>query len=147
IGRATFNEVHFQELVDFSRTNFCLELSGPPTKEQMEAGRRFLCHPSSLVLLENNTFEKEVDLLHVTFGGSALLINNRFRSTLDLTGASFTSDASLCLSFNRISRIKLGPKTLGNPPGFSPVDQFESLFHEPPLSKSKIRKITFKESS
>jgi hypothetical protein len=150
IGRATFKEVRFQDVVDFSRANFCPELLGPLTKDQLEAGQQSLslCYPSPGVHLENNTFEKEVDLLHVTFGSSALLINNRFRSTLDLTGASFTTpNANLCLSFNRISRLVLGPENLGRPPTFSPFDQFRSLFGTSPLQKSRIRYIAFKKTS
>jgi hypothetical protein len=150
IGSAVFNEVRFQDIVDFSRTNFCPELLGPLTKEQMEAGQQSLslCYPCPGVHLDNNTFEKEADFLHVTFGGPALLINNRFRSTLDLTGALFTtSNANLCLSFNRISRIKLGPESFGHPPSFSPFDQFKSLFGTSPLQKSRIRPIAFKKTS
>src|SRR5207237_56083 len=64
IGSAIFNEVHFQDVVDFSRTSFCLEIFGPLTKGQLEVGQRSLCHPSTLVHLENNTFEKEADFLH-----------------------------------------------------------------------------------
>jgi hypothetical protein len=151
IGRATFSEVRFQDIVDFSRTTF-----GQYKVKNEDEKPKVMKHPLPQVLFENNTFEKDVDLLHVVFGGSALLINNRFRSTLDLTGATFeahNADTSyaqdmpprLCLSYNRIHRLALGLEHLGNPPSASPYElliakPLGSLFANP-LQTSRVRRV------
>ena len=162
VGSATFKEVRCQDLVDFSRTTFGqykVEIVGPPTQEQHQKGQEFLwtllSHTTPFIRFENNTFQNEVDLLHVTFDSPVLFINNRFRSTLDLTGATFvaTNDAQkdhtsplasrehhLCLSYNRIQRLVLESKYLGEPSRFSPSHQWQSVFGNP-LRKSRIRPI------
>jgi hypothetical protein len=170
IGAATFNEIRFQDVVDFSRTTFgayevgvplprswdfrpfisstYIKRLGPLSAKPMPVQTLWtmLRHPSPFTRFANNTFEKEADFLHVAFRGSALLINNRFRSTLDLTGAMFpTPDAHLCLSFNRINRLRLELGVLGNPPSISPYDllidkPWRSLFTDP-LGTSKVRQI------
>jgi hypothetical protein len=143
IGRTTIKEVQFQDVVEFSMTTF-----GQYKGKSEDDKDIVMEHSSPQVLFEHNTFEKEADFRHVTFSGSALLSNNRFHSRLDLTDASFTSPTSfLCLSFNDISRLGLEPEHFGHPPGFSPFDQFRSLFDKPPLFKSKIRQIASKEKS
>ena len=122
-----FKEVRFQDLVDFSRTTFGrykVEIVGPPTEEQWEQqdGRDLPTlgntpFENPLVRFENNTVEKEADLLHVTFDSPALFINNRFRSTLDLTGATFAQPehtTPLCLSYNRINRLIFASQHLSN---------------------------------
>jgi hypothetical protein len=156
IGRATFKEVRFQDVVDFSRTNFgrfkvdlmkFVENIRELTDIDFDPVTRLVTvtETSPYVLLNNNTFEKEADFLHVTFSGPTLLIDNRFRSTLDLTDASSTPEASLCLSFNRISRFKLELEHLGSPRSASPYEllidkPLRSLFTDP-LSTSKVRQI------
>jgi hypothetical protein len=158
IGTAILNEIRFQDIVDFSRTKFqpgdkvdimdfsknILEL----VDVDFDPMTRFVTIPHH-ILLKNNTFEKEADFLHVTVNGSVLLINNRFHSTLDLTGLSFqTHNSNLCLSFNRISHLMLEPENLGRPPtpSVSPMNQFKSLFGTSPLQKSRIRQIAFKKT-
>ena len=140
IGSATFKEVRCQDLVDFSRTTFGqykVELVGPPTEEQRKTGQeylwRLLPHSTPYSRFENNTFQNEVDFLHVTFDSPVLFINNRFRSTLDLTGATFVATEAaqqnlpspsaarehhLCLSYNRIQRLVLESRHLGEPSAF-----------------------------
>jgi hypothetical protein len=122
--------VRFQDVVDFSRVNFgrykvdlmtffenvleLVDIDFDPINRLVT-----VTDPTPYVLLKNSTFENEMDILHVTFGSSALLINNRFRSTLDLTGATFEAHNAgtshtqetqprLCLSYNRIHRLVLG---------------------------------------
>jgi uncharacterized protein YjbI with pentapeptide repeats len=146
-GKATFTEIRFQDVLDFSRTTFGqYKIKNEGGKDEVKE------HPSPQVLFENNTFEKESDFRHVTFSGLALLTNNRFRSRLDLTHASFTTPNSfLCLSFNDIGRFVLEPEHidksqhLGNPPSVSPYDllidkPLRSLFTEP-LQISRVRQV------
>jgi hypothetical protein len=180
IGRATFNEVRFQDVVDFSRVTFgaykvgvplprswnlrpslsstYIEKVGPLSAKSMPMQTLWTIsrHPSPLTRFANNTFEKEADFLHITFKGSALLINNRFRSTLDLTGATFEAHNTetspiqdtqprLCLSYNHISRLVLGLEHLGNPPSVSPYDllitkPLGSLLTNP-LQTSRVRQV------
>jgi hypothetical protein len=127
--------------VDLSRTTF-----GKYKAKSQDGKDTVMEHPSPQVLFQNNTFEKEADFLHVTFSSAAFLISNRFRSTLDLTGAIFPApDAHLCLSFNRISRLRLELGALGNPPSISLYDllidkPWRSLFTDP-LDTSKVRQI------
>src|SRR5262249_1130764 len=141
-----FNEVRFQDIADFSRTTF-----GQYKGENEYNQYKIVQYPSPQVLFKNNTFEKEADLLQVNFKASALLINNRFRTTLDLTGVTFTtSDASLCFSFNRISRIKLELEHLGSSLSVSPFEllidkPLRSLFTDP-LSTSRVRQVVEPES-
>jgi len=147
VGRAIFNEVRFQNVVDFSRTTFGqYKIKNEDGKDEVKE------HPLPQVLFENNTFEKESYFRHVTFSSLALLMNNRFRSRLDLTNASFTTPNSfLCLSFNDISRFVLEPEHidkpqyLGNPPSVSPYDllidkPLMSLFTDP-LQMSRVRQV------
>jgi len=142
IGSATFNTVRFHDVVDFSRTRF-----GQYKIEDEHYKEQVMKHASTHVIFENNTFEKEADFLHVTFSGSALLMDNRFRSTLDLTGALFAApDANLCLSYNRINRFVLGPENLGSSANFFHYRSLLSIF-ERPLHKSRIRQIAFKKTS
>jgi hypothetical protein len=165
IGTATFNEIRFQDIVDLSRTKFhpddkvdimdfsknILEL----VEVDFDPMTRLVTVPGH-VLFTNNTFEKEADFLHVRFHGAVLLINNRFRSTLDLTGVMFEEhDAhipsahdtppSLCLSYNRIHRLVLGREHLGSPPSVSPYDlliaqPLGSLLADP-LQTSRVRPV------
>src|SRR5262249_43983237 len=73
LGRATFEEVRFQDVADFSRTNF------GQYKEKDEDGKdQVMEHALPQMLFVDNTFEKEADFRHVTFSSSALLSNNRF---------------------------------------------------------------------
>ena len=81
IGSATFKAIRFHDFVDFSRTTF----GQYKVKDTVEK------HVSPQVLFENNTSEKDTDFLHVTFDSPVFFIDNRFRSTLDLTGATWTS--------------------------------------------------------
>jgi hypothetical protein len=141
IGSAIVKEVRFQDLVDFSRATF-----GRYRVKLTDENVKVKIHPSPIVLFKNNTFENETDFLHVKFNSPTVFINNRFRSTLDLTGATFEAQNSqdenshLCFSFNRINRLVFEPKHLGNPPGFCPYQQLMSLFVQP-LQTSKVRQI------
>ena len=141
IGSAIVKEVRFQDLVDFSRMTF-----GQYKIIEENYNIKVESHPSPLVLIENNTFENEADFLHVKFNAPTVFINNRFRSTLDLTGAKFETqnpqaqNSHLCLSFNRINRLIFEPEHLGNPPGIYPHQQFMSLFAQP-LQTSRVRRI------
>jgi len=141
MGSVRVKEVRFQDLVDFSRTTFG-QYKVVDTDKKVKVER----HPSPQILFENSTIENEADFLHVKFNAPTLFINNRFRSTLDLTGATFevqnsqVQNSHLCLSFNRINRLVFEPEHLGNPPSISPYQQFISLFAEP-LQSSRVRQI------
>jgi uncharacterized protein YjbI with pentapeptide repeats len=151
IGSTTFKEVRFQDLVDFSRTTFgqykvdlveflevleLINIDFDPSQTHVLAAE-----PTPHVHFENNTFDNEADFLHVKFYSPAMFINNRFRRTLDLTGATFEAqNARLCLSFNRINRLVLEPESLGTPAGLSPLRQWVSLRTDP-LQSSRIRQI------
>jgi Pentapeptide repeats (9 copies) len=156
IGSAVVKEVRFQDLVDISRTNFGryrtdsaklfddLELMNTDFIDLL--GTDVFVAPSAQFRLENNTFEQEADFLHVKFNAPTVFINNRFRRTLDLTGAKFEAQNSqvqnsrLCLSYNRINRLVFEPEHLGNPPGIYPHHQFASLKTNP-LQTSRVRRI------
>ena len=168
IGRARCNEIRFQDVVDFSRTRFGLYETvvplpplflihpyekglAPPRATVLNRFWMLRRHPAPFTQLANNTFEKEADLIRVTFSGPTLLMNNRFRSTLDLTDTMFKAQNTdtlhaqetqpwLCLSYNRIHRLVLGLEHLGNPPSFLPYNQLMSLFTHP-LQTSSVRQV------
>jgi uncharacterized protein YjbI with pentapeptide repeats len=140
IGRATLKEIRFHDLANFSRVTF-----GKYTVKDDDGNEHVKMHPSPQVLIDNTTFEDAANFLHTTFHGSLILRNNRFRKTLDLTGATFDAQNShLCLSYNRITRLVMGSSHLGNPPNVSPSTQFSSVSSRP-LHRSKIRTIQLKE--
>jgi uncharacterized protein YjbI with pentapeptide repeats len=131
LGSATFQEIRFQDPVDFSRATF----GRYHVKDEARS------HSSAHVVFANNTFENEVAFLHATFYGPALLRNNRFRSSLNFTGATFrTPHARLCASYNQLHRFLIDTDHVGNPLGFSPSRQLASLFVAP-LEASRIRQI------
>ena len=125
IGSATVKEVRFQDLVDFSRMTvgqYGERIYGPPTKAQWKMQQAFWAS-RPLMHFENNTFENEVDFLHIKLHVPLRLIRNRFRSTFDLTGTTFEAQHSglplstkatprLCLSYNRINRLVFESKHL-----------------------------------
>jgi uncharacterized protein YjbI with pentapeptide repeats len=120
IGSAKIQEVRFQDLVDISRTNFGrfridseklfddLEIMNNDFMDLLSTDTFIV--PSAQVQLENNTFENDADFLNVKFNAPTVFINNRFRRTLNLNGATFVDQNSpvqnfpFCLSYNRINR-------------------------------------------
>ena len=151
IGSAIIKEVRFQDLVDMSRATFGLYRIDADRFDELGLVNADFTDilttdtfdvPAARTHLENNTFEKEADFLHVTFGSPTFLVTNRFRSALDLTGSALQADTSrLCLSYNRIQRLVLESKHMGNPPGLSPYRQWLSLRGDM-LQKSKIQSLT-----
>ena len=151
IGLAIIKEVRFQDLVDMSRSTLGryridadrFDKLGLVNADFMDVLTTVTFDgPDAPTRLENNTFEKEADFLHVTFSSPTLLITNRFRSALDLTGSAFQANtARLCLSYNRIQRLVLESKHIGDPPGLSPDQQWLSLKADM-LQKSKIQSLT-----
>jgi hypothetical protein len=163
IGSATVKEVRFQDLVDFSRITvgqYEELIYGPPTKAQWKKQSSYgfkqsnkvyawvnQSHSRPLMHFENNTFENEADFLHIKLHGPVIFINNRFRSTLDLTGTTFEpKKASFCLSYNRINRLVFEPEHLGTPPGIDPYNHFKNLRGNP-LEISQVRMIQASKSS
>ena len=122
--QAVIKDVHFSNLVDFSDT---------------ELGK------GGNIAFENVTFEKEVDFLRATFWNDAIFVRNRFRGAWDLTGVTFKEQkerASLCLSFNRISKLFMDREHLGYAENF-----FSIPLWSPPLERSRIRGVRDKEYS
>ncbi|ETW98671.1 MAG: hypothetical protein ETSY1_17860 [Candidatus Entotheonella factor] len=151
IGSAIVKEVRFQDVMDVSRSHVghyivdlvaflevleLLNIDYDDSQTQLP-----VLEDSPHFHLENNTFEKEAEFLNVHFASPALLINNRFRSSLDFTGSTFETETSrLCLSNNRIQRPVVEPEAMGKPPGFSPYDQLLSLYADP-LQTSRVRDV------
>ena len=96
-------------------------------------------------MFQNLIFEKEVDFLRSTFRNDAIFVQNRFRSTWDLTGVTFegpekNKNPHLCLSFNRINKLFLEREHLGYESWWTKAEDF---FQKPSivLGKSQIRDV------
>ncbi len=153
--QAVIKEVYFSDLVDFSDTEFgssgnnsSREETRKPDHcghEAKEPGSEQLPHEAEKIVFENIIFEKEADFLRATFWNDAIFVRNRFRGAWDLTGVTFKEQkerASLCLSFNRISKLFMEREHLGYADNF-----FSILLWPPSPERSRIRGVGDKEYS
>ena len=122
----TIKDVHFSDLADFSRAYFGKKAPGTEGRTLFYDAADFsgTTMPNTAprterrILFEDVIFEKAADFLRADFQADVFFVDNRFRGVLDLTNASFETDARLCLLDNRIGQLLMDRKHLTPTPAW-----------------------------
>ena len=131
-GSVSIRDVYFSDLADFSDAE--LGVTGG----------------KSTLAFENVIFDKAADFLRTKFRHDAIFVRNRFRGLWDLTSAAFRKketgeNTHLCLSFNRISRLRVQRRLLYDT-RTKHLFQSLRLFLFPSIGDSLIRGVRIRDS-